>query len=255
MKQRPNDRESAILELLADSGTCSVSELSHRLHVSPATVRSTLSSLEERGYLVRTWGGAVAAFHPRILARQRSMSEQKKRIARAAAALVSDGDTIIIEAGTTTALVAAYLVGSKDISVVTNSTLVIPYARSNPNISLTVVGGLFRPETESFVGPSARELLMQFHVRLAFVGTDGFSFDHGMSTHLLEGAEIVQTVAKQAEQTILLADSSKYGRKGFVRVLPLSAVTRIITDEGLRERMNEQDRERCAESGLSIDTV
>lgn len=255
MKHHITRRESVILDSLADGGTCSVAELSESLQVSQATVRATLSSLEERGYLLRTWGGAVAAFHPRILARQRSMSDEKKRIARAAAELVRDGDTLIIEAGTTIALVAAYLAGHKDISIVTNSTLVIPYARSNPNISLTVVGGLFRPETESFVGPAARELLRQFHVRLAFVGTDGFSFEYGMSTHLLEGAEIVRTVAGQADETVLLADSSKYGRKGFVRVLPLSAVRRIISDDGLEPLLSAQDRERREELGLRIDTV
>jgi len=255
MKQQANDRESAILDILADNDACSVTELAARLQVSHATVRSTLSSLEERGYLVRTWGGATAAFHPRILARQRSMSEEKKRIARAAAALVQDGDSIMIEAGTTTALVAAYLTGHKNLSVVTNSTLVIPYARSNPQITLTVVGGLFRPETESFVGPTARELLKRFHVRLAFVGTDGFSLDYGMSTQLVEGAEIVQTVADQADETVLLADSSKFGRKGFVHVLPLSAVRRIISDEGITERINEQGREQLAELGVRVDAV
>jgi len=255
MKQQINDREAEILDMLAENATCSVAELAQRLQVSHATVRSTLSGLEERGYLVRTWGGATAAFHPRILARRRSMGEEKKRIARAAAALVQDGDSVMIEAGTTTALVAAYLTGAKSLSVVTNSTLVIPYARSNPQITLTVVGGLFRPETESFVGPAARDLLRRFHVRFAFVGTDGFSLDHGMSTQLVEGAEIVQTVAEQADETILVADSSKFGRKGFVHVLPLSAVSRIISDTGLAERMSAEDQQQLSELGVNIDMV
>ena len=132
----------------------------------------------------------------------------------------------MIEAGTTTALIAKYLLGKRDVHVVTNSTLVIPYARFNPSLHLTVVGGEFRPSTESLVGPVALRDLEEFHVRIAFIGTDGFSLESGLTTHLVEGAEIVRKMQAQAKRTVLVADSSKWGKVGFARVLPLGEVDR-----------------------------
>ncbi len=231
--QNLTEREREILEILMDNRANSVAEISKMLDVSSVTIRNNLNSLADKGVVVRTWGGAAPAFHPEIMARQRLMTEAKARIARAAAALVRDGDTIMIEAGTTTALIARYLFGKRDVFIVSNSNLVVPYTRANPALRLTLVGGEFRPSSESTVGPVALEQLERFHVRLAFVGTDGFSRENGLTTHLVEGAEIVKKMAAQAEQVVLTADSSKYGKSGFVRVLPLERMNRIITDEGL----------------------
>ena len=210
------------------------------LQISSVTVRSVLNSLADKGMIIRTWGGAVPAFHPAMAERQRAAVEDKHRIAQAAAALVDEGDTIMIEAGTTTALVARYILGKRGISVVSNSTLIIPYARANPQLSLTMVGGSFRPQTESFVGPIAVGELERFHVRTAFVGTDGFTIEHGLSTHLVEGAEIVRKMAQQAERVVMVADSSKWGHRGFVAVLPLSGVTHIISDVGLPQQAYDE---------------
>jgi DeoR family galactitol utilization operon repressor len=226
-------REKEILSLLAADAGVSVAEIGKHLGVSAVTARAGLNSLAKKGLVVRTWGGASPAFHPDMLDHQKNQVDEKNRIARAAASLINNGDTIMIEAGTTTALIARYLVGKRDISIVTNNFLVVPYARSNPSIRLTLVGGDFRPNTESLVGPIALQELDRFHVRRAFVGTDGFSPENGLTTHLVEGAEIVKKMAVQAGETVLVADSSKYGKKGFVTVLPLTSIGRIIIDSGL----------------------
>jgi DeoR family galactitol utilization operon repressor len=228
-----SEREKEILGLLTGDEAVSVAEIGKRLGVSAVTARADLNSLAQKGLIVRTWGGASLALHPALVERQRACIEEKNRIARAAAGLVSDGDTIMIEAGTTTALIARYLAGKRDVSVVTNNLLVLPYARSNPALRLTVVGGEFRPATESNVGPVALQELERFHVRRAFVGTDGFTPEYGLTTHLVEGAEIVKKMSSQAEETVLVADSSKYGKTGFVRVLPLSSVSRLVVDSEL----------------------
>jgi len=227
------ERERHIVRLLAQDPGLSVSSLSAQVGVSAVTVRSDLDSLARKGVLVRTRGGAAPAFHPAILERQNHRVEEKNRIAQAAAALVEDGDTIMIEAGTTTALIAKHLLGKRFVNIVTNSSLILPFARLNPGIHLTVVGGEFRPATESFVGPVALNELERFHVRLAFVGTDGFSLAGGLTTHLVEGAEIVRKMADRADTTILVADSSKFGRIGFVHVLPVSRLQRLISDTEL----------------------
>jgi len=200
------DRERIILKLLSERGSLSVSVLSRELGVSEVTVRSDLKSLDE-----------------------------KNRIARAAAELIRDGDRIMIEAGTTTALVARYLIGKRDVQVVTNSTLVFAYGRLNPSLQITMTGGEFRRETESMVGPIALRTIAGLNVRLAFVGTDGFTIERGLTTQLVEGAEIVKAMRERAEETWLVADSSKFGKTGFVSVLPLAGVDGIITDEGLGE--------------------
>ena len=229
------DRERIILKLLSERGSLSVSVLSRELGVSEVTVRSDLKSLEEKGYLNRSRGGASPALHPSIIERQRFRIEEKNRIARAAAELIRDGDRIMIEAGTTTALVARYLIGKRDVQVVTNSTLVFAYGRLNPSLQITMTGGEFRRETESMVGPIALRTIAGLNVRLAFVGTDGFTIERGLTTQLVEGAEIVKAMRERAEETWLVADSSKFGKTGFVSVLPLAGVDGIITDEGLGE--------------------
>jgi DeoR family transcriptional regulator, galactitol utilization operon repressor len=238
-----SEREREVLELIAGDSSSSVGELGRRLGVSPVSVRGHLNSLAEKGFIVRTWGGAFPSFHPEMLERQRLRMAEKNRIAKAAAALVRDGDTIMVEAGTTTALVLKYLFGRRDVFVVSNSSLVVPYARANPGIQLTLVGGSFRPATESLVGPLALEELDRFHVRLAFVGTDGFSLASGLTTHLVEGAEIVKRMAERAVETVLVADSSKYGRTGFVKVLPLARLARIISDAALDEKARDELKE------------
>ena len=148
-----SEREKEIVKLLAADPGTSVTRLAELLGVSVVTIRSDLSDLEQKGILVRTRGGAAPAYHPHVLERQSLNVEAKSRIAQAAAALVNDGDTIMIEAGTTTALVARHLLGKRFVNIVTNSTLILPFARTNPGIHLTVVGGEFRPASESMVGP------------------------------------------------------------------------------------------------------
>jgi len=227
------ERQRSILKLLSERGAVSVSDLSHELGVSEVTIRSDLAELESKGFLSRSRGGARLALHQSILERQERRIEEKNRIARAAAELVRDGDRIMIEAGTTTALLVRHLLGKRDVQVVTNSTLVFAYARLNPALQIIMTGGEFRRETESMVGPVALRTIAGLNVRIAFVGTDGFSLERGMTTHLVEGGEIVKAMSERADETWLLADSAKYGKSGFVSVLPLSDIDGIITDTEL----------------------
>ncbi len=234
-----SERERAIVELLADRSYIAVSELASSLGVSEVTMRGDLSTLEERGYLMRTRGGASPAIHRSILEHQKLHTEEKLRIAKRAAELVCNGDRIMIEAGTTTALITRYLVGKQDVQIVTNSMLAFSYSRANPTLNMILTGGNFRRETESLVGPIAERSLESFNARLAFVGTDGFSVARGMTTQFTEGAEIVRAMNARAEITWLVADSSKFDKVGFVSVLPLRAVHGIITDSGLSQEAAE----------------
>jgi len=238
MFQNLSKREKQVLDLLVTDEGISVTEIGKRLAVSAVTIRSTLNTLSDKGVIVRTWGGATPN------------QDVKAKIAAAAADLVRDGDAVMVEAGTTTSMIGRFLFGRRDVHVVTNSLLFTPYGRANPALKLTVVGGSFQAVTESLVGPIALRELDEFHVTLAFVGTDGFSLDHGATTHLVEGAEIVRKMASRAEKTILLADSSKYGRAGFARVLGLEEISLVISDTDLPQSAVEELREAGVELRL-----
>ncbi|MDC7242063.1 MAG: DeoR/GlpR family DNA-binding transcription regulator [Spirochaetales bacterium] len=246
-----SDRENRILNMLVEDYNLSVTKISEELGVSAVTIRSDLSSMEEKGFILRTRGGALPAFHPDILHSQRQKQEEKNRIARAAADMVEEGDAIMIDDGTTTSLVLKYLMGKRNIHVVTNSTLALTYARVNPTLHLTVVGGEFKPGSESLVGPVSLSHLERYHVKYAFVGTGGFSVKTGMTTHIEESSEIIKSMSRQSENTILLADSGKYGKSGFVKILPLDSVDMIITDSDMKKEQVEE----ISELGIQVKQV
>jgi len=235
-----NEREKKIIDLLIEDPHIGVNQMSKRLDVSVVTVRSDFDDLAEKGYLIRTRGGALPAFHPDILARQKHRSDVKSAIARTASTLIDDGDTVMIEAGTTTALIGRHLLGKRDVKVVTDNTLLLPYARSNPALHITFVGGIFRPEAESMVGPMAVQHLEQFHVKTAFIGTDGLSLENGLTTHMMEATEVVRAMHRRSDRTVLLVDSSKWGHSGFARILPLEDVDTLVTDADLPDAARKE---------------
>jgi DeoR family galactitol utilization operon repressor len=227
------ERKSVILDLLMEESSVSVSELAKRLNVTVVTARADLAAMEEEGLLVRTHGGAIPAKHPKIMARMQDHKGGKSSIAKAAAKMINDGDTIIISAGTTTALIAKYLLGKRGVHIVTNNALLLAYARTNPQLRVTLMGGEFRPEEEGIVGPMALESIETFHVSKAFIGIDGASIKQGFTANSVESADLVRKMAKQADQSIVLSDSAKFGKPGFARILPFEGVDALVTDSDL----------------------
>ena len=239
-----SEREKKILSLLTDESNLTVNEISKRLDVSRVTVRSDFNSLEEKGLVVRMRGGAFPSFHPEILESQRTMMEAKVGIAKKAASMINDGDTVMINDGTTSSLIPKFLLGKRDIRIVTNSTLIFTYARINPSLHLTLVGGEFRASSEAVVGPVALKDLENYHVKYAFLGTGGFSVETGLTSQLVDGAEIFRKMSEQAEKVVVVADSSKYGKNGFVKIYPLGRADILITDNSLpRETVSRLEEE------------
>lgn len=242
------DRKKAILDMLAEDSRASVSILAQKLGVSVVTIRTDLAALEEEGFIVRTHGGAMPAFHPQMLERMRQEKDRKAAIAKFAAEKIQDGDTVIISAGTTTALIAKYLLGRRNVHIVTNNTLLLTYARANPQLRVTLVGGEFRPSEEGLVGPLAIQSLDQVFVSKAFIGVDGVSIKQGLTAHLVESADLVRKMAQQAEQVFAICDSTKFNKAGFARILPFNGVNGLITDSGLDVDVEKELRE----AGVSI---
>ncbi len=225
-------RKQQILDLLMDHPELSVSELSRHFTVSEVTIRSDLKALEAQGLVLRQHGGGLPTLHANIAERQRTRLEEKNRIARAAAELVGDPEAIMITAGTTTSLIPRFLVGRKSVNIVTNSTLLLPFVRHNPGLSVTLTGGEFRPASEALTGPATIRELSQFHVDKAFLGSDGITADQGITADSADLADVCRRMSEQARQTIVLADSSKLGRAGFAHIMPLSRIGILITDRG-----------------------
>jgi len=233
MASERGEREASILARVAREGSVLVSALSREFGVSEVTVRTDLRSLEERGLLVRTHGGAEATGYRNVLERQQQHVDEKQRIGAAAAELVQDNDLVMIEAGTTCAQIVAHLGARRGVRILTNSTLVVRHARLYPGLTVVLTGGTFHRTSESLVGPVALRAIEDFNVRLAFFGTDGFSAGRGLTTAFSEGAEVIQAMRARAAESWLVADSSKYGKAGFVRVMPLAGLTGVITDSGM----------------------
>ena len=234
------ERRQVILDQLMEKGSVSVAALSDELRVTPVTARADLVALEQEGVLLRTHGGAVLAQHPKIFERIQTGRRQKERIARAAAEMILDGDTVIISAGTTTAMIPKYLLGKRDVHIVTNNTLLLNYARGNAQLHLSLIGGEFRASEEGLVGPMALAALDQYHVSKAFIGIDGASAKQGFTAHVLESAVLVRKMAEQADQVIAVGHSGKFGKHGFARILPFGGVDTFITDAELKKQYQEE---------------
>jgi DeoR family galactitol utilization operon repressor len=235
-----SDRKEVILAQLMENGTVSVSDLSKRLNVTPVTARADLVALEQEGLLVRTHGGAQLGHHPKVFERMQAGSVYKEKIAKAAADLIDNGDTVIITSGTTTALIAKYLLGKRGIHIVTNNTLLLTHIRNNPQVRVTLIGGEFRPEEEGLVGPMALASIEQFHVAKAFIGIDGASLKQGFTAHTLESAVLVHKMAEQADQVTAIAHSGKFGKHGFARILPFGDVDVLVTDKELSQEFESE---------------
>lgn len=243
MSAEHTGRASAILSVLSDTGSASVADLAQDLGVSEVTIRGDLRKLEQQGRLIRTRGGALPLTHKTIMQRERVNVQEKQRIAAAAAAMIADDDTVMIEAGTTAALIVGQLTGRSGVQIVTNSALVFAGARGNPALNIILAGGVFRRESESFVGPIAERTVREFNTRIAFLGTDGFSPERGLTTRFVEGASVATNMRERADETWLVADSSKFGSAGFVSFLSLREISGIITDSGLSAEAAEALRE------------
>lgn len=223
------EREKEILNMLYEDQSVSISQLCDHFGVTVVTLRKDLDKLESNGLIVRTHGGAVPVFDRTINERMKFNSEEKHAIAKAAANLISDGDRVMISAGTTSSLIMRYLFGKRNIHIVTNSTLLLTYSRINPAISVTLIGGEFMTSAEAISGSSALKQLSQFHVSKSFIGSDGFSLVGGATADHYELAEVCKQMIRCADEPILLVDSSKLGKRGFAFIGELEKFHTIIT--------------------------
>jgi DeoR family galactitol utilization operon repressor len=245
------ERQEKILDILTDRPGISVLEMSKILGVTDATVRNDLNFMSNRGLIIRTHGKAMLALHPNIVKRQQTNLRQKTKIARKAAEMMQSGDTVFIDSGTTTAMIPRFLLGKRDIYIITNSLLPIQSIRRNPSVRFTMVGGDFRLLDECFIGPLALDAIKRFNAKYAFIGTIGFSAKYGVTASSLDIAEVIRQMARCSDNVILCADSSKCNKKGNANTISLSEVDYLITDSEIDKNFENE----VMEQGVKIITV
>ena len=247
-----NERQLRIISLLQSQEKVSVSELTAEFGVSLVTVRQDLKKLEDQGVLKRTHGGAVAVDNGYDTStRMWNNYEKKQRIVQRAAGLVSDGETIIIETGSTCSLLARELATKRGITIITNSVFLCNFVRACSSLDVVLLGGSFQHDAEANVGPLTKLGLSQFSVDKCFIGADAISEDKGVSTINLFRAEVARAMAKSAKKMIVLATSDKVGASAVASSFPLASVHTVITDKDL----SREGRSLLDGAGAEVITV
>lgn len=242
-----------IVQELNSRGTLGVEELTELVSASPATVRRDLTWLDEQGLISRTRGGAMALRHGQVVLRNYDSAfeqrlgehvEEKRLIGRAAAAMVNNGETIILDAGTSALAMVPFLAEKRDVTVITNSLVVmnelVPLMHANPSLAMLVTGGTMRTRSMSFVGLLADQMLSQVFADKVFLGVRGMSSAHGMTDAVLEEIAIKRRMIQAARQVIALADHSKFTLTYTCQIAPFSAAHIIITDDKIDPELARQ---------------
>ncbi|MBB6479794.1 DeoR/GlpR family DNA-binding transcription regulator [Spirochaeta isovalerica] len=229
------NRHEQILNIVNRENEVSVNRLAELLKVSLVTIRSDLRALEEEKLLMRTHGGAALPPVDDITHRLSINFPTKKRIAAAAADLVKDGETILLEAGSTISLMARFLAERKDLNVITNNAFVARQFKNSLSVNVILMGGLFQKESETLVGPLVAEYLSYYNFSKVFLGMDGFTSDEGLMCRDLERAEVMARFVEKGETIYVLSDSGKFGKTAVRTVCPPGDIDCIITDGNLEE--------------------
>lgn len=248
------ERQQAIASLVMAQGRASVAELAQTYDVTTETVRRDLAVLDKAGLVRRVHGGAVPtrALHlveSGVTERETTRAESKDRIAAAAIEfLPHSGATVLLDAGTTTARVAAHLPADRELVVVTNSVPIAARLAGTPAVSLQLLGGRVRGLTQAAVGDQALRVLDTLRVDIAFLGTNGISARHGLSTPDSDEAAVKRAMVDAANYVVVVADSSKVGREDFVSFAPISSVDALITDA----EIDAAARTELTEQGVEV---
>lgn len=231
----PSERQQQIRQLAIDRGVLRISQLAERFGVSEMTIRRDLEVLAEAGAIERRFGGAVvseqSAFESSYLERQSAQVEQKRALARVAAELIHDGDTVAIDASTTGLALAVELV-RRSITVVTNGLDVAQALRAGqPQVIL--IGGRLRQVAGSFTGPPAIKALGDLRLDQAFVSAKGALIPDGLMDSNLDEVDVKRAMIEASARTVALIDASKFGRRALNRIAPIERVDLLLTDDGV----------------------
>lgn len=231
------ERQQAIVEQARSEGRVEVAALAQLFDVTTETIRRDLTALERRNLLHRVHGGAIPVerlgFEPGLADRDTVMTAEKERIAKAALRELPEEGAVLIDAGTTTARLAAELPTERELTVVTNALPIAVQLAPRPNITVLLLGGRVRGRTMAAVDTWTQQLLDETYVDVAFVATNGVSVERGLTTPDPTEAAAKRAMVAAARRTVLLADHTKVGNDSLIRFADLSDVDLVVTDQGL----------------------
>jgi DeoR family transcriptional regulator of aga operon len=231
------ERRRAIVGLLQRQGRVLVADLAKQFNTSQVTIRKDLEILHSYGQIHRTHGGALPAREgmledPALRDKEKLHRREKLQIAAAAAAMVSEGQVVILDSGTTTTAIARALRDHKNLTIVTNAVNIAAELSGSP-LEVILTGGTLRNNSFSLVGPIAEESLRRLNADILFLGVDGFDVHYGLSTPNLLEAKVNRTMMEVARVSVAVCDASKFGRRSLSLIAPPSAIHHVITDRAI----------------------
>jgi len=235
-----NERQSRILKLLGRKDLTSVNDLASRLKVSSVTIRQDLNLLESEGLLKRVHGGAVLKDADDLSNRLGLNYDKKLRIARKAASIVNEGETILIESGSANALLARELIKKRDITLITTNVFIARQFRKDEQARIILLGGIYQHGSESLVGKITKVCLDQINFDKAFIGIDGYTTETGFTLRDLFRAEISSYIIKKPCDVIVVSDSSKFGKPELTNICYPSDIKCIATDCELDKKYKDE---------------
>jgi DeoR family transcriptional regulator of aga operon len=246
------ERRRAILKLLERDGRVLVKELSAHFQISQITIRKDLDVLQERGLIHRTHGGALtpptgALNDLSVQEKEKMHRAEKGRIAQAALRLVEEGQSILLDSGTTTEAIARALRSFRKLTVITNA-INIAAELANTEIEVILTGGSVRKNSFSLVGPLAEETLRQLSADILFLGVDGFDTRLGLSTPNLLEAKVNRVMVDISRKVVAVCDSSKFGRRSLSSIVPPTAIHQVITDK----KISKTDHQNLKDIGVLV---
>lgn len=249
------ERRRAILELVNQDGRVLVKELAEKFGTSQITIRKDLELLHSNGHVHRTHGGALtvesgALVDPTLREKEKLHRKEKLRIAETAAHMVQEGESVLLDSGTTTTAVARALRDFHHLTVITNA-VNIAAELSGTQVEVILTGGIVRKNSFSLVGPLAEETLRQLSADILFLGVDGFDTKVGLSTPNLLEAKVNKVMVDVARKTVAVCDSSKFGRRAMSTIVPVTAVHQVITDK----HIGKADLSSLKEAGVAVTLV
>lgn len=249
-----SERREKIIAQLRKNGAVQVNDLATMFGVSSVTIRNDLAFLEKLGIATRAYGGALLCDVPNLTSERTIETKQtehlqiKQQIARRAASLVSPGNAIILDSGTTTYEIALQLRDMQEVTVMTNGMNVANALLDAPGVDLLVTGGHLRRSSQSFYGSRAEQALENYHFDMLFLGVDGLSLAQGITTHYENEARMNRRMCEVSRQIVAVTDSSKFNRVSLHRIIETHRINTLITDSGLSDRM----RSGLEEQGVEV---
>lgn len=231
------DRRDKIVKKIQSEGSVRVDELSEEFDVSTVTIRNDLEFFEEKGLIDRTYGGALLRNNvyndPSIEEKKKINVNEKKLIGEYAASMINEGESIILDSGSTTREIALRLEENTNLTIMTNALNIGLELAGLSGLEVMLTGGVLREKSYSLVGPEAESTMQNYYFDTLFLGVDGLDLSNGLTTSNPLEAQLNRKMVERSNKVIAVTDSSKFGRHSFSYICDLDSIDTVITDDGI----------------------